>query len=92
MFPKKNRPMIANGDRVLKDAFKDVGKYIELPARRAFLQRYHARTRPTAQSLWLGVAIEQTSDGDPQLRREYSVLLLSQFPNSDEARRLKPSK
>ena len=39
MFPKKNRPMIANGDRVLKDAFKDVGKYIELPARRAFLQR-----------------------------------------------------
>lgn len=59
---------------------------------RAFLQRYHARTRPTAQSLWLGVAIEQTSDGDPQLRREYGVLLLSQFPNSDEARRLKQSK
>jgi Tfp pilus assembly protein PilF len=59
---------------------------------RAFLQRYHARTRPTAQSLWLGIAIEQTSDGDPQLRREYGVLLLSQFPNSDEARRLKQSK
>lgn len=59
---------------------------------RAFLQRYHARTRPTAQSLWLGVAIEQASDGDSQLRREYGVLLLSQFPNSDEARRLKPSK
>lgn len=59
---------------------------------RAFLQRYHARTRPTAQSLWLGVLIEQASDGDSQLRREYSVLLLSQFPNSDEARRLKPSK
>ena len=59
---------------------------------RAFLQRYHARTRPTAQSLWLGVVIEQASDGDPQLRREYSTLLLSQFPNSDEARRLKPSK
>ena len=58
----------------------------------AFLQRYHSRTRPTAQSLWLGVAIEQASDGDPQLRREYSTLLLSQFPNSDEARRLKPSK
>ena len=59
---------------------------------RAFLQRYHARTRPTAQSLWLGVTIEQASDGDSQLRREYGVLLLSQFPNSDEARRLKPSK
>lgn len=59
-----------------------------LPAR-AFLQRYHAQTRPTPQSLWLGIAIEQASDGDPQLRREYGVLLLSQFPNSDEARRLK---
>jgi type IV pilus assembly protein PilF len=59
---------------------------------RAFLQRYHARTRPTAQSLWLGVVIEQARDGDPQLRREYGVLLLSQFPNSDEARRLKQSK
>ena len=59
---------------------------------RAFLQRYHARTRPTAQSLWLGVTIEQAKDGDPQLHREYGVLLLSQFPNSDEARRLKQSK
>ena len=59
---------------------------------RAFLQRYHARTRPTAQSLGLGIAIEQASDGDPQLRREYGTLLLSQFPNSDEARRLKQSK
>jgi type IV pilus assembly protein PilF len=58
---------------------------------RAFLQRYHAQTRPTPQSLWLGVAIEQAGDGDPQLRREYGVLLLSQFPNSDEARRLKQS-
>ena len=58
---------------------------------RAFLQRYHARTRPTAQSLWLGIVIEQAHDGDPQLRREYGVLLLSQFPNSDETRRLKQS-
>lgn len=59
---------------------------------RAFLQRYHARNRPTAQSLWLGVALEQTKEGDPQLRREYGTLLLSQFPNSDEAHRLKQSK
>ena len=59
---------------------------------RAFLQRYHGRTRPTAQSLWLGIVIEQASDGDPQLRQEYSTLLRSQFPNSDEARRLKQSK
>lgn len=56
---------------------------------RAFLQRYHAQTRPTLQSLALGVAIESAKDGDPQLRREYTTVLLSQFPNSDEARRLK---
>jgi len=58
---------------------------------RAFLQRYHARTRPTAQSLSLGIAIEQGGEGDAQLRREYGVLLLSQFPNTDETRRLKQS-
>jgi type IV pilus assembly protein PilF len=56
---------------------------------RAFLQRYHAQSRPTPQSLWLGILLETAQDGDPQLRREYGVLLLSQFPNSDEARRLK---
>ncbi|HOB61010.1 MAG TPA: tetratricopeptide repeat protein [Candidatus Competibacteraceae bacterium] len=56
---------------------------------RAFLQRYHAQTRPTLQSLALGVAIESSKDGDTQLLREYTLLLKSQFPNSDEARRLK---
>lgn len=56
---------------------------------RAFLQRYHAQTRPTPQSLWLGFTIESSSDGDPQLRREYSVVLSSQFPSSEEAQRLK---
>ena len=55
---------------------------------RAFLQRYHGQTRPTPQSLWLGFTIESSSDGDPQLRREYSVVLSSQFPNSEEAHRL----
>ena len=39
MSPKKTSPMIINGDRVLQEAFKDVGKYIELPVRRLFLKR-----------------------------------------------------
>ncbi|MFO1372097.1 MAG: type IV pilus biogenesis/stability protein PilW [Candidatus Competibacteraceae bacterium] len=59
-----------------------------LPAR-AFLQRYHAQTPPTPQSLWLGVEIEKAKDGNSQMRHEYSQFLLSKFPNSDEARRLK---
>lgn len=56
---------------------------------RAFLQRYHSQSRPTRQSLWLGITIESSQDGDPLLRRDYSALLLAQYPNSDEARRLK---
>ncbi len=56
---------------------------------RAFLQRYHAQARPTPQSLWLGIVIESAPDGDLQLRRQYAALLTAQFPNSDEARRLK---
>ena len=56
---------------------------------RAFLQRYHAQTRPTPQSLWLGIVIESVPDGDAQLRRQYAALLTARFPNSDEARRLK---
>jgi len=55
---------------------------------RAFLQRYHTQTRPTPQSLWLGILIETAQDGDPHLRQQYSALLSGQFPNSEEARRL----
>lgn len=39
MSPKKTSSMIINGDLVLQEAFKDVGKYIELPVRRLFLKR-----------------------------------------------------
>jgi len=56
---------------------------------RAFLQRYHSQSRPTLQSLWLGINIESSPEGDPLLRRDYSALLVAQYPNSDEARRLK---
>jgi len=55
---------------------------------RAFLQRYHSQTQPTPQSLWLGFSIESASDGDSQMRREYSSALSSRFPNSEEAQRL----
>jgi hypothetical protein len=39
-MPKNvSRPLIANGERLLKDALKDMGRHLEQPARRAFLQR-----------------------------------------------------
>ena len=56
---------------------------------RAFLQRYHSQSRPTLQSLWLGITIESSQEGDPLLHRDYKAILVAQFPNSDEARRLK---
>ena len=56
---------------------------------RAFLQRYHSQSRPTAQSLWLGVTIESSPDGDSRMLQEYRSALLSQFPNSEEAQRLR---
>ena len=56
---------------------------------RAFLQRYHSQSRPTAQSLWLGVMIESAAEGDPRMLGEYRDVLLSRFPNSEEAQRLK---
>ncbi|HNW79223.1 MAG TPA: type IV pilus biogenesis/stability protein PilW [Candidatus Competibacteraceae bacterium] len=56
---------------------------------RAFLQRFHSRSRATAQSLWLGILIESSPQGDAQLRQQYANTLATQYPNSDEARRLK---
>lgn len=59
---------------------------------RAFLQRYHSQSPPTPQSLWLGYTIESLPEGDAQLRREYKTVLLSQFPNTEEAQRLNSRK
>ena len=39
MIKKPSRQPIANGDLVLKDALKDIGRHLEQPMRRAFLQR-----------------------------------------------------
>ncbi|NJN47136.1 MAG: tetratricopeptide repeat protein [Candidatus Competibacteraceae bacterium] len=55
---------------------------------RVFLQRYHAQARPSPESLWLGVAIEEKL-GDEKLRRAYVLRLRTQFPDSAQAQRLK---
>lgn len=39
MFKKPARQPLANGDLVLKDALKDMGRHLDQPMRRAFLQR-----------------------------------------------------
>lgn len=39
MIKKPSRQLAIDGDVILKDALKDIGRHIEQPARRAFLQR-----------------------------------------------------
>lgn len=52
------------------------------------LQRYHNRTGYSPASLWLGVNIEQAL-GNAQPRRQYADLLVSKFPASKEAQRVR---
>lgn len=55
---------------------------------RAYMQRYHAITKPTADSLWLQVQAEKAL-GDKKYFNKLSSQLLSEFPNSPEAGKLK---
>ena len=60
-----------------------------LPAR-GYLQRYVAASPHTAESLWLGIRIEQQL-GDRNTVSSYALLLRNQFPDSNEAKQLRES-
>jgi type IV pilus assembly protein PilF len=51
---------------------------------RAYIQRYHAKVKPTPESLWLQIQAEKAL-GDSEHYLKYAKLLLSEFPDSDEA-------
>jgi len=55
---------------------------------RAFLQRYLGGNMPTAPVLYHGILIEEKL-GDDTARREYTLQLLRDFPNSAEAERIR---
>lgn len=55
---------------------------------RAFLQRYESAAKATAESLALAVKIEQTL-GDARAASDYKKRLLSEFPESAEAQKIK---
>ena len=55
---------------------------------RAFLQRYLDSNMPTAPVLMHGIRIEEKL-GDDTARREYTMQLLRDFPNSAEAERIR---
>ena len=60
-----------------------------LPAR-GYLQRYIAVAPHTAESLWLGIRIEQQL-GDRNTVSSFALLLRNRFPDSNEARQLRES-
>lgn len=69
---------------------RETGQYMSA---RAFLQRYEAAAEPDAQSLWIGVQIENAL-GNSQAADEYVNVLRNRFPDSREAaqaRKLHPN-
>jgi type IV pilus assembly protein PilF len=55
---------------------------------RAFLERYLSSNMPTAPVLFHGIRIEEKL-GDDNARREYTLQLLQDFPDSAEAERIR---
>lgn len=58
---------------------------------RAYLQRYLAVAKHTAQTLWLGILTERKL-GDQDAVASYELLLRADFPDSEQARQLEESK
>lgn len=57
---------------------------------RGYLQRYLETARHTADSLWLGIQIEQKL-GDRDAVASYSLQLRNNFPDSEQAQKLRAS-
>lgn len=57
------------------------GEYLKT---RAYVQRYHQVTTPSAESLWLAVQAEHAL-GDRSAKSSYAVMLRSRFPDSPQA-------
>lgn len=51
---------------------------------RAYIQRYHQKNKPSAESLWIQVQAEKAL-GDKVHYMKYAKELMSDFPDSDEA-------
>jgi type IV pilus assembly protein PilF len=61
------------------------GNYL---AARAYIQRFDAASSPTAESLWLGVRIENAL-GDMSASGKYALQLKANFPDTAQAKSLK---
>ncbi len=57
---------------------------------RGYMQRYTAVSKHSAESLWLGIQIEEKL-GDKNASSSYAMLLRNNFPDSEQARTLRPA-
>lgn len=57
------------------------GEYLKT---RAYVQRYHQVTTPSAESLWLAIQAERAL-GDSNAEASYALMLRSRFPDSPQA-------
>ena len=57
---------------------------------RGYLQRFQQISRHTPKSLWLGIRLEQALKNDDAVS-SYALLLKNQFPDSEEAAKLRQS-
>jgi type IV pilus assembly protein PilF len=56
---------------------------------RGYLQRFLEVSKPTAESLWLGIQIEEKL-GDKDAVSSYTMMLRNNFPDSEQAQKLRP--
>ena len=77
----RDQPNYANALLSMAEIGVKTKKYLMA---RAYIQRYHAIARPTAESLWLQVQSEKAL-GAKEHYVKYAKQLLNDFPDSDEA-------
>ena len=77
----RDQPNYANALLSMAEIGVKTKKYLMA---RAYIQRYHAIARPTAESLWLQVQSEKAL-GAKEHYLKYAKQLLNDFPDSDEA-------
>ncbi len=75
------QPKLAGSLLSMADVGVKTGKYLMA---RAYIQRYHAVRKPSAESLWIQVQAEKAL-GAKEHYMKYARQLISDFPDSDEA-------
>jgi type IV pilus assembly protein PilF len=77
----KEKPKLANALISMAEVGADTKRYMMA---RAYVQRYHAVSKPTAESLWVQVQAEKALGAEEHFYK-YAKQLLNDFPDSKQA-------